>query len=412
MGVTLHPGRRKSAITPSLGSARVTSRSGRRPAGEATGMRPSTYGHRVIGIQIVARGVGCAGANVRGIACARQTVERSTLAVAGLYGELPGPTGRAAVAGVQPNHDRCPDRDRSVRPAARWIRRARRAQPGDAAKSPRAPRPSHRRDDVGRPGPAGQATFRGTTRSAEGQALAAAFNAMLDRLESARRDAARTALAAQEAERLRVARELHDEIGQTLTAVTLQAERAAEGDPAPAPVELATRGRRRPGQPRRGSPNRPRAAPRGARRSRSRECSDRAVLADRRPGRPCRRARASGHASAAVAARWSWSSTASPRRASPTRCATPAPSRQRCRFRPTPRRSTLRVTDDGRGCRTICPMARPGSPACASGRCWSAAGSRSSRGRRPAPRCGCRSRSIEEGDDRPAEDPDPARRRP
>jgi two-component system sensor histidine kinase UhpB len=69
-------------------------------------------------------------------------------------------------------------------------------------------------------------------RSAEGQALAAAFNAMLDRLESARREAGRTALAAQEAERLRVAQELHDEIGQTLTAVTIQAERAADGDPA------------------------------------------------------------------------------------------------------------------------------------------------------------------------------------
>jgi two-component system, NarL family, sensor histidine kinase UhpB len=69
-------------------------------------------------------------------------------------------------------------------------------------------------------------------RSAEGQALADAFNAMLDRLESARREASRTALAAQEAERLRVARELHDEIGQTLTAVTIQAEQAADGDPA------------------------------------------------------------------------------------------------------------------------------------------------------------------------------------
>ncbi len=75
-------------------------------------------------------------------------------------------------------------------------------------------------------------------RSAEGQALAAAFNAMLDRLERARHEAARTALAAQEAERLRVARELHDEIGQTLTAITLQAERAAEGDPASAPAEF------------------------------------------------------------------------------------------------------------------------------------------------------------------------------
>jgi two-component system, NarL family, sensor histidine kinase UhpB len=75
-------------------------------------------------------------------------------------------------------------------------------------------------------------------RSAEGRALALAFNSMLDRLESARREAARTALAAQEAERLRVARELHDEIGQTLTAVTIQAERAAVGDPAEAGAAL------------------------------------------------------------------------------------------------------------------------------------------------------------------------------
>ena len=75
-------------------------------------------------------------------------------------------------------------------------------------------------------------------RSAEGQAMARAFNSMLDRLENARHEAARTALAAQEAERLRVARELHDEIGQTLTAVTIQAERAADGDPAQAPQAL------------------------------------------------------------------------------------------------------------------------------------------------------------------------------
>jgi two-component system, NarL family, sensor histidine kinase UhpB len=74
--------------------------------------------------------------------------------------------------------------------------------------------------------------------SSEGQALAEAFNAMLDRLESARHQAARTALAAQEGERLRVAQELHDEIGQTLTAVTIQAERAADGDPALAPSAL------------------------------------------------------------------------------------------------------------------------------------------------------------------------------
>jgi two-component system sensor histidine kinase UhpB len=74
--------------------------------------------------------------------------------------------------------------------------------------------------------------------SREGAALIDAFNRMLDRLESARSEAARTALAAQEGERVRIARELHDEIGQTLTAAMLVAEHAAEGDPALAPREL------------------------------------------------------------------------------------------------------------------------------------------------------------------------------
>ena len=76
-------------------------------------------------------------------------------------------------------------------------------------------------------------------RSTEGAVLARTFNAMLDRLESARSEAARTALTAQEAERSRVARELHDEIGQTLTAVLIQAERAVGGDPDLASRELA-----------------------------------------------------------------------------------------------------------------------------------------------------------------------------
>jgi two-component system, NarL family, sensor histidine kinase UhpB len=55
-------------------------------------------------------------------------------------------------------------------------------------------------------------------------ALAQTFNDMLDRLESERRDSARRALMVQEEERQRIARELHDEVGQTLTGVMLQVE--------------------------------------------------------------------------------------------------------------------------------------------------------------------------------------------
>jgi two-component system, NarL family, sensor histidine kinase UhpB len=61
--------------------------------------------------------------------------------------------------------------------------------------------------------------------------LANALNSMLDRLEDERRESGRRALAAQEGERSRIARELHDEIGQTLTAVALRAERAANENP-------------------------------------------------------------------------------------------------------------------------------------------------------------------------------------
>jgi two-component system sensor histidine kinase UhpB len=67
-----------------------------------------------------------------------------------------------------------------------------------------------------------------TPQDSEIGALAHAFNAMLDRLEGERRESARLALAAQERERLRVAQELHDQIGQGLTAVMLEAERGAQ----------------------------------------------------------------------------------------------------------------------------------------------------------------------------------------
>ncbi len=64
--------------------------------------------------------------------------------------------------------------------------------------------------------------------SSEVGALAQAFNEMLGRLEAERRESSGRVLAAQETERLRIARELHDELGQTLTAVALRAEHTAQ----------------------------------------------------------------------------------------------------------------------------------------------------------------------------------------
>ncbi|MGZ3598797.1 MAG: HAMP domain-containing sensor histidine kinase [Ktedonobacterales bacterium] len=59
-------------------------------------------------------------------------------------------------------------------------------------------------------------------------ALARTFNAMLDRLEQARDDAAARVLRAQETERRRLALELHDQTGQSLTALALHAEAIAQ----------------------------------------------------------------------------------------------------------------------------------------------------------------------------------------
>jgi len=58
-----------------------------------------------------------------------------------------------------------------------------------------------------------------------------AFNEMLDRLESERQRSARRVLAAQEAERVGIARDLHDEVGQLLTGVLLELNAIAEASP-------------------------------------------------------------------------------------------------------------------------------------------------------------------------------------
>jgi two-component system sensor histidine kinase UhpB len=76
--------------------------------------------------------------------------------------------------------------------------------------------------------PAPRLPARGTSEVAE---LGRAFNDMLDRLVAERRDSVRRALEAQEGERLRVAQDLHDEVGQTLTSVVLQVARTARRVP-------------------------------------------------------------------------------------------------------------------------------------------------------------------------------------
>ncbi|MFH9864153.1 sensor histidine kinase [Streptomyces sp. NPDC017202] len=76
--------------------------------------------------------------------------------------------------------------------------------------------------------PGARAVVSGPVETAE---LITTYNAMLDRLESERANSAARALSAQEGERHRIARELHDEVGQTLTAVLLQLKRVADRAP-------------------------------------------------------------------------------------------------------------------------------------------------------------------------------------
>ena len=67
--------------------------------------------------------------------------------------------------------------------------------------------------------------------SSEVTVLVEAFNDMLDRLEAERRDSGLRALNEREVERRRLADELHDQIGQTLTAIALQVGRLLDRAP-------------------------------------------------------------------------------------------------------------------------------------------------------------------------------------
>ena len=66
-----------------------------------------------------------------------------------------------------------------------------------------------------------------------------AFTRMLERLEAERRRASSAALEAQEEERARVARDLHDEVNQSLTGLLLRLEAAREKAPPGLAAELA-----------------------------------------------------------------------------------------------------------------------------------------------------------------------------
>lgn len=71
--------------------------------------------------------------------------------------------------------------------------------------------------------------------------LARAYDAMLARLQEERRAAGRRAIEAQEAERARIGRELHDEVGQALTGVALELQ-AGELDAAREALRAASDG--------------------------------------------------------------------------------------------------------------------------------------------------------------------------
>jgi two-component system, NarL family, sensor histidine kinase UhpB len=88
------------------------------------------------------------------------------------------------------------------------------------------------RADLSRPGTnLGTAATDGRAETEEVARLEVAFRRMLERLEAERRRSASAALEAQEDERARVARDLHDEVNQSLTGLLLHLEAARQAAP-------------------------------------------------------------------------------------------------------------------------------------------------------------------------------------
>ncbi len=85
--------------------------------------------------------------------------------------------------------------------------------------------------DLNRPGAALPATIDGVAETEEVERIELAFMRMMRRLEAERRRAGSAALQAQEQERARVARDLHDEVNQSLTGLLLRLEAAREAAP-------------------------------------------------------------------------------------------------------------------------------------------------------------------------------------
>ncbi len=93
--------------------------------------------------------------------------------------------------------------------------------------------------DLSRPQPLLPDSIDGVAETEEVERIELAFLRMLRRLEAERRRAGSAALRAQEEERARVARDLHDEVNQSLTGLLLRLEAVREAAPPELEPELA-----------------------------------------------------------------------------------------------------------------------------------------------------------------------------